>query len=442
MLFTKKKLIMLIIPLIFEQTLNVTIGMADTMMVASCGEAAVSGISLVDSLNFLMMTLFSALATGGAVLTSQYIGKGDYENGCESANQLVMSVASVSLIISAFALLLRGSILDLVFGAIEPDVRQNALTYFTITALAYPFIGLYNSGTALFRAMGNTKLSLYTSFVMNIINIGGNALLIFGFGMGVAGAAIATLFSRVCGSLFIMFLLSNKHNKVHFASFFPLRFRFDMIKKILYVGIPSGLENSMFQIGKILVSSLVATFGTAAIAANAVTNNIASLQVIPGAAIGMAMITVVGQCVGAGEYEQAEKYTRWLIMLEVIGIAIVSSITCLNCDFFLNFYHLTDETRLIATRLLLIHGICVPFFYPPSFTLSAALRAAGDVRYPMIASILSMWFLRVMCSYLLGLYLGFGIYGVYVSMIIDWAGRSVAFFVRFKMGKWKGKALV
>lgn len=442
MLFTKKSMAALIIPLLFEQILNVTIGMADTMMVASCGEAAVSGISLVDSLNFLMMTIFGALATGGAVITSQYIGKGDTENGCESANQLVMAVVAISLIVSAFALTLRGSILDFVFGDIAPDVRQNALTYFVITAIAYPFIGLFNSGSALFRAMGNSKLSLYTSLVMNMINVCGNALLIFVFDMGVAGAALATLFSRVCGSAFMMYMLSNRHNKIHLVFFLPLRFRPDMLKNILRIGIPNGLENGMFQIGKVVVSSLVASFGTAAIAANAVAGNVISIQGIPGGAVSMAIITVVGQCVGAGEYGQIKTYLRWLITFEVSTIAAISLFTILNADMIVSFYHLTAETAEIAKIMFTIHGIFLPICEPFSFTLSGVLRAAGDVKFPMVVSILSMWLLRIMCSYLLCYYVGLGAYGVYISMVVDWSGRGICFLLRYLSGKWKGKALV
>lgn len=442
MLFTKKKLIALLIPLLIEQALNVTIGMADTMMVASCGEAAVSGISLVDSLNFLMFTLFGSLSTGGAVITSQYMGKGDTKSGCESANQLVMSVTVVAVLCSVFALIFRGSVLDLVFGSIAPDVRQNALTYFAITVLGYPFIGLYTCGTAMFRAMGNSKLSLYTSIVMNLINICGNALLIFGLGMGVAGAAIATLFSRICGSAFMLYRLSSKKNPIHLVPFLPLRLRWDMIKNILRVGIPNGLENSMFQIGKVLVSSLVATFGTAAIAANAVTNNVTMLQGIPGGAFSMAIITVVGQCVGAGDYDQAKKYTRWLMLSCAACTGLVCLVSCIKVDWILALYNLSDETASIATVLIWIHGAFLPFIQPFAFVMPNVLRASGDVKYTMIASILSMWLLRIVCCYILSVNLGFGIYGVYISMVVDWAGRGIAYVIRYMSGKWKGKALV
>ena len=441
-MFTRKALIALIVPLILEQALNVTIGMADTMMVASCGEAAVSGISLVDSLNILLIQVFGCLATGGAVITSQYIGKGDLKSGCQSANQLVISISAVAILIGGCALMFRQQILSGVFGAIEADVMQNAMIYFLLSALSYPFLALYNSGAALFRAMGNSKLSLYTSIFMNLINISGNALLIFGFGMGVTGAGLATLFSRICGSLFMMFMLSNKRNLIHLENLFPLQIRWDMIKNILRIGIPSGLEGSMFQIGKVLVSSLVATFGTTAIAANAVGGNVMSMQCIPGGAIGMAMITVVGQCVGAREYEQAKKYTYKLMLINSLSIGIMCVITCLGAHQIAALYNLTDETADLAVKLIWFHGVFAPLFWPPSFSLPNALRAAGDVQFTMYVSMISIWLMRVLLSYFLGMYLGWGIYGVYTGMIADWFGRGIPFTIRFVKGKWQGKAYV
>jgi len=442
MLFTRKSLAKLIIPLIFEQLLNVTIGMVDTIMVASCGEAAVSGISLVDSINILLINIFSALASGGAVVTAQYIGKGDIREGCESANQLVISVVAVSSLISAIALVFRPFILRSIFGAIEPDVMNNALVYFLLSAFSYPFLALYNAGAALFRSMGNSKLSLYTSLVMNLINICGNAIFIYGFGLGVFGAALATLISRICASLFMFIMVANPHNIVHLEKLFPLRINWGMIKNILRIGVPNGLENSMFQIGKVLVSSLVASFGTVSIAANAVANNIASMQVIPGSAIGLALITVVGQCVGAREFKQAKDYTRKLMILDVVAVGFASLIVCLNVNRIAGWYNLTSETADLAVKLMLIHGVFAPCIWTPSFSLPNALRAANDVKFTMIVSILSMWFCRIMLSYLFGRYMELGMIGVYMAMICDWVVRGACFIWRFWRGKWMQKQYI
>ncbi len=442
MLFTRRSLTKLIVPLIFEQLLNVTIGMVDTIMVASCGEAAVSGISLVDSINILLINIFSALASGGAVVTAQYIGKGDIKEGCESANQLVISIVAVSAVISSAALIFRPAILHMVFGTIEPDVMNNALIYFMLSAFSYPFLALYNAGAALFRSMGNSKLSLYTSLVMNLINICGNALFIYGFDMGVLGAALATLISRICASLFMFIMIVNPHNIVHIENLLPLRINWGMVKNILRIGIPNGLENSMFQIGKVLVSSLVASFGTAAIAANAVAGNIASMQVIPGSAIGLALITVVGQCVGAKEFQQAKEYTFKLMLMNIAAVGLTSFIVCLNVRGIAGLYNLTDETADLAIKLMLIHGIFAPCIWTPSFSLPNALRAANDVKFTMIISILSMWFCRIMLSYILGRYMGLEVIGVYIAMICDWVVRSICFMWRFWKGKWMQKQYI
>lgn len=312
-LFTREELKKLIIPLILEQLLAISIGMSDTLMVSACGEAAVSGVSLVDSISVLLIQILSALATGGAVVCSQYLGKKMPEKARLSAGQLMFIMLVVSVTVMVAVLFSSEFLLRTIFGQIEADVMENARVYFLVTALSYPFLGVYNAGAALFRSMGNSKISMYTSLVMNIINIAGNALLIFGFGLGVLGAALSTLVSRTISALVMAVLLCKKDNPLCIASLACLRPQWDVISRILKIGIPSGVENGMFQIGKLLVSSLTATFGTAAIAANAVANSIAGFANIPGNAIGLAMVTVIGRCIGAGEKEQARNYSRKLL---------------------------------------------------------------------------------------------------------------------------------
>lgn len=437
MLFDNRSLRRLIIPLILEHALSVTIGMADTVMVASCGEAAVSGISLVDTLNFLMVTILGAMATGGAVITAQYVGKKDFETGRASANQLVVTVTLVSAVIAVLALLFHSQILHIVYGDTGEEVMQNAMTYFTISACSYIFVGLYNAGSALFRAMGNSKISLYTSLVMNIINICGNALFIFVFHMGVFGAGLATLIARICASVFIIWRLTQKQHPIHLEKVFPFHFRWDMVKDILRIGIPNGLENGIFQIGKILVASLVSTFGTASIAANAVSNNVANIQTMCAAAIGTSLITVVGQCVGAKEYAQAKMYAKKLMFAAMLISAVVSLFTCVNVRAILSFYNLSEEGTEIAVSMILLHGVFSPIIWPWSFAFPNAMRATNDVKYTMVVSILSMWLFRVGLSYFLGQTMGLGTFGVYIAMIIDWTIRAACFIPRFFSGKWE-----
>ncbi len=332
--------------------------------------------------------------------------------------------------------------LTLLFGHIEADVMQNARIYFFLSALSYPFLAVYNSGAALFRSMGNSKISMYTSLLMNIVNVAGNAVLIFIFNMGVAGAATASLVSRALGALIMMVLLRNENLPIHIKDWFKFELHFDMIKNILHIGVPNGLENGMFQIGKILVQGLIATFGTAAMAANAMANNVASIAIIPGAAIGLAMITVVGQCVGADDFKAAKQYTIKLTKLAYICMAALNVLILLLCKPLVMVYGFSEETNRIATELIIYHSFCCMLIWPAAFTVPNGLRAANDVKFTMITSIFSMWIFRIGFSFILGQMLGMGVLGVWIAMTIDWVFRAVLFIVRLAREKWMYKRLI
>ncbi len=436
-MFSNKALRNLIIPLIIEQLLAVTIGVADTVMVSSCGEAAVSGISLVDSINFLLITIFSSLATGGAVICSQYIGRGDKKSANLAAKQLFYSILAMSVVISVLAIVFRTASLHWIFGSIEADVMANAKIYFLLSAISYPFLGVYNAGAALFRSMGDSKTSMYISIMMNCINLCGNAITIYGMKIGVLGAASATLLSRIIGAVLITILLLNKNRVLHYDNLKNPEINFGMIKSILQIGVPNGLENGIFQIGKILVSSIVAGFGTASITANAVAGNLASIQIIPGSAIGMAMITVVGQCVGAKNYDDVKKYTKKLMLLAFAATWVMTIFMLLFNQTILSFYALSAETAELTTQIFFVHGICAIIIWPFAFTLPNALRAANDVRFTMLVSLFSMWVFRIAFSYVLALHFDLGVLGIWIAMCIDWLCRAIFFAVRFARGKWK-----
>ena len=435
-MFSRKQLTRLIIPLVIEQVLAVTIGMADTMMVASVGEAAVSGISLVDSINILLINVFSALATGGAVVASQYLGRREENNARIAAKQLVYATLALSAGIMILSLVTRNGLLRLIFGQISDDVMQNAQIYFLLSALSYPFLAVYNSGAALFRSMGNSKISMYTSALMNLVNVVGNAILIFGAHMGVAGAATATLVSRILGAVIMMLLLRNRELPIYIERMFHPEIHMGMIKNILRIGVPNGLENGMFQVGKILVQGLIATFGTAAIAANAVANNLACMSIIPGSAIGLAMITVVGQCVGANDFEQAKRYTVRLTGLTYLCMAALNLLILISSTFLIGIYQLSPETSRMAIELIVFHCFACAVIWPAAFTIPNGLRAANDVRFTMLTSIFSMWIFRIGFSYILGQWLNMGVLGVWVAMSIDWVFRAILFVVRLYRGKW------
>ncbi len=435
-MFSKSDLKKLIIPLVIEQFLAVTVGMADTMMISRCGEAAISGIALVDAINILVIGLFSALATGGAVVAAQFIGHKEPGKACQAADQLFLAIAGVSTIFMGVALILNHQILSLIYGGIEADVMRNARIYFYITAASFPFIALYNAGAALFRAMGNSKVSMKVSLWMNIINVVGNGILIWGLHMEVAGAGIATLVSRVMAAVMVMMLLRNKEHIIHIKGSLKVRYEPKMVARILRIGIPNGLENSIFQLGKILVVGLIATYGEVGIAANSVANTISSFAVIPGSAIGLAMITVVGQCVGAMDLKQVKHYTKRLLMITYIALFALNVAVLLLLEPICALYHLSDATAQLARELTIYHSICCMVIWPASFTLPNALRAANDVKFTMIVSISSMWIWRIAFSYVLAKACGLGVLGVWIAMTIDWAFRAICFMTRFLKGGW------
>lgn len=436
--FSNKDLKKLIIPLFVEQMLAITVGMADTIMVSSVGEAAVSGVSLVDMVNILIINIFAALATGGAVVAGQLIGARDRERACLSANQLLLVASVISVAIMFLSLLLREQLLRLLFGVIEHDVMENALTYFWITALSFPFIALYNSCAALFRAMGNSRVSMVISLITNMINVVGNAFCIYVLHMGVAGVALPTLISRMAGAVIMLVLIMDNRREVY-VRLKGFRVDFGMVRRILYIGVPSGLENSLFQMGRVLVVSIIATFGTVQIAANAVANNLDSLGTIPGQAMSLTMITVVGRCVGARDYEQVKYYVKKLIKSAYAVTIAMNAAVILSMPLVLRVYNLSDETLRLAAILVLIHDGCAMLFWPVAFTLPNALRAANDVKFTMIVSIASMWIFRIVFSYILGKFMGWGAIGVWVSMIMDWICRLSFFITRYRSGKWQTK---
>lgn len=436
-MFTTKYLYKLIIPLIIEQILAVTVGMADTMMVSSVGEAAVSGVSLVDMINVLIINIFAALATGGAVVSSQFLGQKNNKQACESGNQLIIVTFIISLSITVIILIAKRQLLRLFFGSIDNTVMDSCITYITITALSYPFLAVYNSCAALFRSMGNSKISMYISFLMNTINIVGNAICIFGFNMGVAGVALPSLISRGIAAIIMVILLFNKKNIIHIDRQLKIHFNKQMIFKILNIGIPNSIENSLFQLGRVLVVSIISGFGTVQIAANAVANNIDALGCIPGQALSLAMVTVVGQCIGAGDYEQSKYYTKKLLKINYAIMSTLNICILIFLPYILNIYNLSEQTLSLATILILIHDGCAIFMWPAAFTLPNALRAANDVKFTMVVSIFSMVTFRIVFSYILGIGFGLGAIGVWIAMVIDWLFRIICFVTRFISGKWQ-----
>ena len=440
--FSNADLCKLIVPLIIDQFLQAFVGLADSIMVASVGEAAVSGVSLIDTIMVLILNIFTALATGGAVIAGQFLGKKRDEMACKSTNQLISFTLKASLVVMLLCYLGRNFITHVVFGKIEADVMYNCNVYMMIVFASIPMTALYNAGAAIYRAMGNSAVAMKISMLMNVINLGGNALLIFVFHRGVEGVAIPTLVSRTVACVIMMFLMNNQKHTLHLYHPFSFKTDWGLLKKILYIGVPNGLENSMFQLGKILVLSIVTSFGTASIAANAVSNNVATFAVLPGMSVGFAILTVGAQCVGAGDYEQVRYYTKKLMKIVYVSLFVANILVVLAVPYIIKIYGLSAEASQYAHKTLIYHSICAVTIWPLSFSLPNTLRAAADVTYTMILSIISMWIFRIGFSVVLGVYCHMGVFGVWVAMTIDWLFRAVCFSIRYLRGKWKHAALV
>ncbi|MGN1023457.1 MAG: MATE family efflux transporter [Lachnospiraceae bacterium] len=439
--FSDRDLKALLIPLMLEQLLSSLMGMADTMMVSRVGSAAISAVSLADSINVLVIELFSALAAGGTILCSQYIGSGRPKEANKAAEQvtLVCAVSSVALALVCF--FARGPLLALVFGEVEPDVMENSLTYFALTSLSFPFIALYNAGAAFYRAGGNSKFPMQVSVFSNCLNIFGNAVFIFGFGWGVFGAALSTLLSRiVCAAVVFAFLRLPK--QVIVLRRYAVRPDLPMVAKILAVGVPSGIENSMFQFGKLAIQSSVSTLGTTAIAAQAMAAIMETVNGVGAVGIGIGLMTVVGQCIGAGKPEEAKYYIiRHMEISEVVLIA-----SCLLV------YAITGPVTAIAGMEPESAALCrymvgwitvfKPLFWVFSFSIAYGMRAAGDVRFSMITSSCTMWLCRVLLTTILIRVLHFGPIAVWIGMFSDWGVRGIIFSARFLSGKWLSHALI
>ena len=437
-LFSKKDLRKLIIPLILEQTLAITVGMADTMMISSAGEAAVSGVSLVDMFNNLIISVLAALATGGAVVTSQCIGAGRREEACRSARQLVFTEAAITIGISVLVLLFHRQILGLFFGQIEADVMQNAIIYLIISVFSFPLLAVYDSCAALYRSMGNAQITLKISLLMNVINVVGNAIGVYVLKLGVAGVAIPSLVSRGVAGVVLFTLLHNPDNLVFLTRG---KFKVDgtIVKRILFIGIPSGIENGIFQLGRVLVVSIIAAFGTSQIAANGVANSLDSMGCIVGQAMSLAMITVIGRCVGAGEEGQVRYYTKKLLGETYFYTAVINSIILLLLPWILQIYGLGEETTRLSYILVMIHDGMAIFLWPASFVLPNMLRACNDVKYTMVVSIFSMITFRIGFSYVFGVHMGWMAVGVWAAMVIDWVFRVLCFVGRYLAGTWRKK---
>ncbi len=435
--YTNRELAKMIFPLVIEQFLVMLVGICDTMMISYAGESAVSGVTLVDMLSYLIITVLTALDTGGTVIVSQYLGQKNRGKANETAGQLFLITVLFASGIMAFFLLFHRPLLSGLFGQVEAAVMEAAVTYLLITAVSYPFLGIYNSGAALFRSMGKTDVTMYVALLMNGINIVGNAIGIFVFHAGVAGVAIPTLVSRIVAAAVMTWLAFRRSNEIFLTRKAVFSWEKHTVGQILKIAVPGGIENGLFALGRLLVTSMVALFGTAQIAANGVANSVDTIAILVVNAVNLAIVPIVGQCMGAGEQDAASRYTKKLMGLSYASAAVLGGGVVLGLPFILGFFQMTEETYRLSCILITAHNLLAFALHPTSFNLANSLRAAGDVRITMWTGILSMIVFRLGTAYLLGIVLGYGIFGVWAAMGMDWLARSVVFVVRYRNGRWR-----
>lgn len=439
-LYSNKNLLYLFIPLVIEQGLEYLVGFADSLMVAKVGEAAVSGVSLVDFVMALLISIFTALATGGGAITGQYLGSKKDNEANQSALQMMKVTFYLSIVITLIIFVFKNSILHLLFGSISSDVYHHAMTYLNVVVLSIPFLAIYNGGAAIFRTMNNSKLPMQIMLAMNIVNVIGNALCVFILKMGVEGIAIPTLVSRVGAALLILYF--SKKTTIHLSQLMNIKINRNMIEKILNIGIPFGIENSMFYLGRVIVLSIVSLFGTASIAANSVGGTLVMFQVLPGTAINLGLTSIISRCIGANDYDQAKYYTKKINRWMHISFIISTVIILLLMPLIMSFYNLSSRATSYVWQIIILHGIMMTLIWPYGYMLPIIFRSSGDAKFPMIVSIISMVICRILFSYILAVIFNMGMMGTWYAMFLDWIVKAIIYTYHYIKGKWMNYQVV
>ncbi|WP_251550155.1 MATE family efflux transporter [Neobacillus muris] len=437
-----KQIFDIILPLFVDQAFLVIMSLLNTAMVSSAGVAAVSAVSMVDSLNIFLVNVFIAVATGGTVIVAQYKGNGNMKMVSKTATQAISAVTLFSVLLGALVIIFHTELLNLLFGKAEADVMQNAKIYLIGSCISYPLIAIFQAVTGALRGVGETKPCLNLSLLLNLTNTVLNILLIIVFHLGVEGLIIATIAARLLGMAASLIYIIKYNDTIHFKIKNAIHFDFSILKKVMFIGLPFAAEQIFFNGGKLLTQTFIVQLGTLALTANAIGGSITLLFQIGPNAIGIAMVTVVGQCIGRKNIHDAKKFTKSLMGLSSILFVVTSMVMLPFFPLLMKLFHTPDEIVPTIFTLIVVSAIAQPLLWPVSFNLPAALRAAGDSNFTSVASLLSMWLLRVVLGYLLGITFGFGIIGVWVAMIVEWGVRGIVFVLRFKGKKWYAHKLV
>lgn len=440
--FSNQDLTNLIIPLFLEQLLVALVGMADVFVIGFVGETAVSGVSLVNSFNTIFLNLFTALAAGGAVVISQYIGRGEKELASSSACQLALAAALFSVVAAVLILLNCEPLLRLLFGKVEPEVMTACISYLRISAYSYPALAVYNAGAALYRSFGKTRTTMYISIASNCINVVGNCIGVFVLKAGVAGVAWPSLIARTFSAVIITVLCFSQKNPVSYFWQGLLRLESNLQAKILRIAVPNGFESGIFQLVKVALSSVISMFGTYQIAANGVAQSFWSMAALVCVAMGPVFITVIGQCMGAGDTEAAEYYFHKLLKITLVFATAWNLFIFALTPVVMHFYTLEPETKQLVIWLVLIHNIFNSVAFPFADPLGKGLRACGDVGFTTGISLFTTIGVRLVFSMLFAVVWKMGVIGIAFAMCLDWSMRGIIFWCRFKQGKWKNLKMI
>lgn len=435
-MFSNKDLKNLIIPLFVEQFLLMFVGIADTFVVSFSSEADVSGVSLVTSFNTVLIFLFTALSSGGAVIISQYIGSQDKKTASQASSQLLLVSALISVILSALILIFRSSLLKMLFGKIEPEVMSACEIYLVITTFSLPALAVYDAGAALCRSVGKTNVTMYISAVSNVLNIIGNCVGVLVLHLGAAGVAYPSLITRILSAAAVTLYCFKDKLSVHYTLPYILTWNGSLQRKIMKIALPNGIENGVHQLVKVALSSMIALFGTYQIAANGMAQSIWSLASIMGLAMAPVYTTVIGQCMGARDIASAnfyfKKLNRITLILSILWNAFIFAITPL----FIRYSAISQEAKSLVIILVLINNIFNGLAYPFAGSLGNGLRAAGDVTFTMTVSITLTVAARLFFSALFGLVFGWGVIGIAIGMSMDLVFRGMIFIWRYHSQKW------
>lgn len=435
-MFSNRDLKNLIVPLFMEQLLVMLVGVADTFIVSFVSEAAVSGVSLVNSFNVIFIFMFTALASGGAVVISQYIGQKNSAAAGKTASQLLMISTLFSVFISLLVIWGNKTLMGLLFGKVEPEVMSACVTYLRITACSYPVLAIYNAGAALYRSFGKTSTTMYISIAANTINVAGNLIGVLVLKIGVAGVAYPTLLARTFSAVMVTVLCFSKRNPVYYEKQNIFTWDSSLLRRVLGIAVPNGVESGIFQFVKVALSSVVALFGTYQIAANGIAQSIWSMAALVTSSTGPVFITVIGQTMGAGDIDGAEREFKRLIKITVLFSLVWNGLIFAATPILMRFYAIEPETKALVILLVLIHNTFNALAFPFADSLGKGLRATGDVRFPTAISIFTTVGVRLVFSWLFGIVLSWGVLGIAWAMCLDWTIRGMIFYLRFRSKKW------